>query len=59
MHRFVANGLVITIVMAFVLGIFEEVLSVEAADALLTLIGLGIMTFGIWATVLLYKVKNV
>ena len=59
MHKFVANGLIITLAMAFVIAVFEETLSVEAAGAFYLLDGISIFTFGIWAAVLLYKVKNV
>lgn len=55
MNKFVANGLIATLVGCVVIAILESALTTEAADGLYTLAGLAIFVFGIWGAVLLYK----
>lgn len=52
-NNIVAWGLIISIGLAFLNAIF-----LDGADSVYQLAGLGFITFGIWAAVLLFKINK-
>jgi len=51
MKQFVAYAIIVFVAMALITGIIEPI----SEDAWYTLAGLGLFTFGIWASVLLLR----
>jgi len=57
-NKTVANWLIGAIGLAFFTALIEDSLTVNSAEAMYILAGLGMVVFGIWAIVKLYKLED-
>lgn len=51
----IANVLSVSIVLAVITAIFEEAMSTTVAGGLYSIAGIGMVGFGVWASVRLHK----
>lgn len=57
MNKIVSTMLVVTLVIATITGIFEDTMSYAVSDALYMTVGLMLYISGIWAAIILYRLK--
>lgn len=54
-NKMIANVLSVSIVLAVITAIFEEAMSTTVAGGLYSIAGIGMVGFGVWASVRLHK----